>query len=77
VVARLNTYDKVQRKLVRLSWEGTLAEKDITYDGHLVGVITSAMNGAGLGFVRNSHAELRRELECGNQKVMVTEILAE
>jgi hypothetical protein len=35
------------------------------------------MNGAGLGFVRNSHAELRRELECGNQKVLVTEILAE
>ena len=77
VVARLNTYDKVQRKLVRLSWEGIPAEKDITYDGHLVGVITSAMNGAGLGFVRNSHAELSKELECGNQKVMVTEILAE
>ncbi len=76
VVARLNTYDKVQRKLVRLSWEGILAEKDITYDGRLVGVITSAMKGAGLGFIRNSHAELSRELECGNQKVMVTEILA-
>ena len=77
VVARLNTYDKVQRKLVRASGECILAEQDLTYDGRLVGVVTSAMNGAGLGFIRNSHAELSRELECGNQKVMVTEILAE
>ena len=77
VVARLNTYDKVQRKLVKLSWKGSLDRKDITCDGNLVGIITSAENGVGLGFVRNSHAELKRELDCGKQKIKVTQILAE
>jgi len=77
VVARLNTYDKVQKKLVRLAWEGDLEQKEITCDGKPIGVITSAESGIGLGFVRNTYAELQKELDCGDRKVVVTKILAE
>ena len=77
VVARLNTYEKVQRKLVKLAWQGDLDQKEITYDGKSVGVITSAESGIGLGFVRNTYAELKKELDCGDRKIMVTEILVE
>ena len=77
VVARLNTYDKVQRKLVKLAWQGNLERKEITCDGKPIGVITSAENGIGLGFVRNTYAELQKELDCGDRKIVVTEILAE
>ena len=77
VVARLNTYEKVQRKLVKLAWQGDLDQKEITYDGKSVGVITSAESGIGLGFVRNTYADLKKELDCGDRKIMVTEILVE
>ena len=77
VVARLNTYDKVQRKLVKLAWQGSLEQNEITYDGKLIGVITSSESGIGLGFVRNTYAELEKELDCGENKIVVTEILAE
>ena len=77
VVARLNTYDKVQRKLVKLAWQGNLERKEITCDGKPIGVITSAEKGIGLGFVRNTYAELQKELDCGDRKIVVTEILAE
>ena len=77
VVARLNTYDKVQKKLVKLEWQGDLEQNEITCDHKPVGVITSAENGIGLGFVRNIYAELEKELDCGERKIVVTEILAE
>jgi folate-binding protein YgfZ len=77
VVARLNTYDKVQRKLVRLEWQGNLEQNQITCDGKPIGVITSVESGIGLGFVRNTYAELERELDCGERKIVITEILAE
>ena len=51
VVARLNTYDKVQRKLVKLSWDGLLEGNEIFSRGKGVGVITSNLEGVGLGFV--------------------------
>ncbi|MFL2760644.1 MAG: YgfZ/GcvT domain-containing protein [Dehalococcoidia bacterium] len=77
VVARLNTYDKVQRKLVKFAWQGNLEQNEITCDGKPIGVITSAESGIGLGFVRNTYAELEKELDCGERKIVVTEILAE
>ncbi len=76
VVARLDTYDKVQRKLVRLAWQGNLEQKEITCNGKPVGVVTSAEKGIGLGFVRNAYAELEKELDCGDRTIVVREILA-
>ena len=66
VVARLNTYDKVQRTLVGLSWDvSTKADPgaELFADGKKVGVLTSYAvyprleRGMGLGLVKNTHAE--------------------
>ena len=64
VVARLDTYDKVQRHLVRLHWEtvqAVSAGAALFFDGKQVGAVTSAaasVSGAaeGLGYVRNAQA---------------------
>ena len=77
VVARLNTYEKVQKKLVKLVWNGTIKGKDLSMEGHTAGVITSALDGVGLGFVRNAYAKFGTILNCGAISVTVTEILAE
>ena len=66
VVARLNTYDKVQKHLVRLSWGGEDAPElpvALMHEGRNVGTLTSvatALDGDsrfGLGYVRKAHAE--------------------
>ena len=66
VVARLNTYDKVQKHLVKLSWDGGDAPElpaDLLHDGRKVGTLTSAVKAIdgdrfiGLGFVRKAHVE--------------------
>ena len=66
VVARLNTYDKVQRTLVGLSWDVAVkadAGAEVLADGKKVGILTSAAvssrleRSLGLGLVKNSHAE--------------------
>ena len=77
VVARLNTYEKVQKKLVKLVWNGTIKGKDLSMEGQKAGVITSALDGVGLGFVRNAYAKFGTILNCGAISVTVTEILAE
>ena len=77
VVARLNTYDKVQRKLVKLSWDGLLEGNEIFSGGKVVGVITSNLEGVGLGFVRNNFANLESELTCGEKSLHVTEVLSD
>lgn len=75
VVARLNTYDKVQRTLVGLSWEASVAPDEgaeLFADGKKVGVLTSAAvslrteRGIGLGLVRNAHAEADVKLYIGS-----------
>ena len=75
VVARLNTYDKVQRTLVGLSWEASVAPDEgaeLFADGKKVGVLTSAAvslrteRGIGLGLVRNAHAEVDVKLDIGS-----------
>ena len=66
VVARLNTYEKVQRRLVGLSWDSddVASPGDGLYkEGKKVGAITSAVRsprlgkGIGLGYVRKAHAQ--------------------
>ncbi len=64
VIARLDTYDKVQRKLVGLQAMGGLSEGDLLQsDGREIGwaatvVDSPAFDGLiALGFVRNEHAE--------------------
>ena len=65
VVARLDTYDKVQKHLVGLRWEAdTTSEQDarLLLGGKQVGVVTTAarsprLKGSiGLGYVRKAHA---------------------
>ena len=68
VVARLDTYDKVQKRLVGLTWEaeesGATPANDatLTLDGKDVGKVTSVAErpdsgqGIGLGIVRKKHA---------------------
>ena len=63
VIARLTTYDKVQKRLVRLSWPSDAeicVGAKLMLDGRRAGVVTSAIrdprtgNGAGLGYVRKA-----------------------
>ena len=64
VVARLNTYDKVQKRLMRMRWGdggGPEPGAKLVLDGRQVGVVTSAAasmagGGIGLGYVRLAHA---------------------
>ena len=65
VVARLNTYDKVQRRLVRLSWDSddTIETPSVLFhEGRQVGTLTSRATSLddkriGLGFVRKAYVE--------------------
>ena len=66
VVARLDTYDKVQKRLVGLQWDADSAPKrgaKLVLDGKQVGVVTSAVGapwlekGIGLGYVRKAHTQ--------------------
>lgn len=69
VVARLNTYDKVQRKLARLSMQSGVPElpTDLLHDGRKIGTLTTAAKRhdgdvVGLGYVRNARAEVGENL---------------
>ncbi len=75
VVARLNTYDKVQRTLVGLSWDASLEPEraaDLFADGRKVGLLTSAACPArtgrriGLGLVRKAQARAGLALAVGS-----------
>ena len=83
VVARLNTYDKVQKRLMGLSWasEYEVAPGAELYAGDKkVGVLTSAVKsqrlsrGIGLGYVRKAQAEAGVELcaRTDDDEVVVT-----
>ncbi len=86
VVARLNTYDKVQRHLVRLSWHGDEAPDPpaaILHDGKQVGALTSAAvstlhgKGIGLGYLRKAYAQEGRRLATDDGIDVVVEGVAE
>ncbi|MBM3932717.1 MAG: aminomethyl transferase family protein [SAR202 cluster bacterium] len=72
VVTRLNTYQKVQKQLVALRWDGAAdvqAGAPLMMDGKKAGVVTSAARlpgsgtGIGLGYVRKAQAEAGTKLE--------------
>ena len=81
VVARLNTYDKVQKHLMCLSLEAGDAPAlptPLTHEGRQVGTLTStvkALDGdriIGLGYIRKAHAQEGAQLltECGVEVVV-------
>ena len=82
VIARLDSYDKLQRRLVRLEAEGgELRPGDaLTAVSKKAGEVTSvapvAVDGArlALGFVRRGSWDTGRELQCGDVKVTVQAI---
>ncbi len=52
VIARLNTYDKVQRKLVALRLERPMERgEEVTRDGEGVGVLTTVVEGSALAYL--------------------------
>ncbi len=64
VIARLDTYEKVQRALVSLRVEGRWEEGDgLMIEGRRVGEITSLAGELGLGYVRVAEAVAGRRLE--------------
>ena len=78
VIARLTTYDKVQKRLVRLSWPSGAevgAGAKLMLDGKQAGVVTSDIRdprtgtGAGLGYVSKALADAGTKLtsEAGAQ----------
>ncbi|HIC48823.1 MAG TPA: hypothetical protein EYP00_02940 [Dehalococcoidia bacterium] len=80
VVARLNTYDKVQRKLVKFKWDSEnceLSGKVIEDEDRVVGVMTSSLHGLGMGFVRKAKAEEGNVMICDGVKITVADILAD
>ena len=80
VVTRLNTYDKVQRKLVKFKWDSEncdLSGKVIEDEDRVVGVMTSSLHGLGMGFVRKAKAEEGNVMICDGVKITVADILAD
>ena len=84
VVARLNTYDKVQKHLVRLSWNGEAVPElpvALTHEGRQVGTLTSAtksLNGdgyTGLGYVRKAHVQEGTQLLSEGGLEVVVEVI--
>lgn len=85
VIARLDTYQKVQKYLVQLRFppEATVAaDANLVSDGRSVGQVTSlAANPAtgellGLGYVRTAHAEIGARLELADPDQGYGEIIA-
>ena len=71
VVARLNTYQKVQKHLVSLTWDldaDPLPDVGLMLEGKRVGTLTSAVKsphlqrGIGLGYVRKAQAQSGAQL---------------
>ena len=87
VVARLDTYDKVQKHLVGITWGSDALpgpDAKLVLDGRQVGVVTSAVgaprldSNIGLGYVRKAHAGpgtlLTLELEDGEVQASVADL---
>lgn len=86
VVARLNTYEKVQKYLVGLSWSDDTSpapDAGLFVDGKKVGTVTSAIRssrlerGVGLGYVRKAQGQpgTRLTLESADGHVATVEDL--
>lgn len=74
VVARLANYDKVQRYLIGLRFGSDRTPSigsEIQVEGKKVGVVTSAMAGSALGFVKGAHVEpgTRVAIKAGEESI--------
>ncbi|MQG22431.1 MAG: hypothetical protein FI688_03035 [SAR202 cluster bacterium] len=74
VVARLNTYDKVQRQMVKLSGETELQLGDLKFQGNVVGKITSVFNHEGIGFIKKNVLANTNQLELNESIVEINPI---
>ena len=74
VVARLNTYDKVQRQMVKLSSETNLRLGDLKFQGKVVGKITSVFNAEGIGFIKKNILLDTKQLESNESIVEINSI---
>ena len=74
VVARLNTYDKVQRQMVKLSGETELQLGDLKFQGNVVGKITSVFNHEGIGFIKKNVLANTNQLELNESTVEINPI---
>ena len=74
VVARLNTYDKVQRQMVKLSGETELQLGDLKFQGNVVGKITSVFNKEGIGFIKKNVLASTNQLELNESIVEINPI---
>ncbi len=82
VVARLDTYDKVQKYLMRLSFEAGYAPElpsPLMHEGRQIGTLTSTVEaldgdrGYGLGYVRKAHAQEGKRLRMEDGAEVVVE----
>ena len=74
VVARLNTYDKVQRQMVKLSSETSLRLGDLKFQGKVVGKITSVFNEEGIGFIKKNILLDTKQLKADESIVEINSI---
>lgn len=66
VVARLNTYDKVQRQLVQISSNHPLSIGEIEFEGKTVGIITSAMQNNGIAYINKKILNETTQVQYGS-----------
>ena len=71
VVARLNTYDKVQRQLVQISSNHPLGIGEIEFEGKTVGIITSAMQNNGIAYVNKKILNETTQVKYGSLDVEI------
>lgn len=81
VVARLDTYDKLQKRLAQLEFDRDLpAGAELTADGKRAGKVTSVsplpVSGKflALGYVRRGYWDAGTKLQCGEATVTVREV---
>ena len=85
VIARLDTYQKIQKRLVKVKFSDNINVEDdcvLTKDGQEVGNITSfgfvpgAGETIGLGYIKNAFAEVGSRLDISNGSEGSAEIIS-
>ncbi|MBR49865.1 MAG: hypothetical protein CL734_06605 [Chloroflexi bacterium] len=71
VVARLNTYNKVQRQMVQISSNHDLDIGEIEFGGQTVGTITSVMKNNGIAYINKKILEETSQVQFGSFDVEI------
>jgi folate-binding protein YgfZ len=73
VIARLDTYDKINKHLVSIEAEKefTAADTKILTDSKECGIVTSAVKNAGLGFVKTIFLDFNRIYQLKQNDIMI------